>query len=88
MHIYRVSQENVLRLIWYKLKTTVFTRSAFIFSESSYFNLKFGINPIHTGGGCFSPPGQQIAQNSKTKHTITLKLGEFPKQALAKFGTL
>ena len=30
-------------LIWCKLKTTVFTRSVFIFFKSSYFNLTFGI---------------------------------------------
>ena len=36
-------QNNALCLISYKLKTTVFTRSVFIFCESSYFNLKFGL---------------------------------------------
>ena len=46
---YRVSQKNARRLIWRKLKTTVFTRSARIFSESSYFNLKFSITQPKTG---------------------------------------
>ena len=35
--------------IWCKLKTTVLTQPAFIFSESSYFNLKFGINQFKIG---------------------------------------
>ena len=43
----RVSQKkkkkNARSLIWCKLNRTVLTRSAFTFSESSYFNLKFGI---------------------------------------------
>ena len=38
-----VPKKNAHRLIWCKLKKTVFTRSTFLFSESSYFNLKFGI---------------------------------------------
>ena len=38
-----VTKKNACRLIWCKLKRTVFARSAFLFSESSYFNLKFGI---------------------------------------------
>ena len=29
------------------------------------------------GGGCFPSPGQQIAQNSKTKQAITLNLDDF-----------
>ena len=37
------------RLIWCKLKTTVFTRPAFTFSESSYFNLNFGIKQSKIG---------------------------------------
>ena len=44
---YRVSQKSARRLIWRKLKITVFTRSAFIFSESSY--LKFGIKQSKIG---------------------------------------
>ena len=37
-----VSEKDARRLIGCNLKMTVFTRFAFIFSESSYFNLKFG----------------------------------------------
>ena len=36
-------KKSARRLIRCKLKMTVFTRSTFIFSESSYFNVKFGI---------------------------------------------
>ena len=47
---YRVSQKkNARRLIQCKLKTTVFTRYAFIFAESPYFNLKFGIKLFKIG---------------------------------------
>ena len=46
---YRVSKKNARRLIRCKLKTTVFTRIDFIFSESSYFNLKFGIKQSKIG---------------------------------------
>ena len=42
---YRVSQKN----FWYKLKTTAFTRSAFMFSKSSYSNLNFGIKQSKIG---------------------------------------
>ena len=38
-----VPQKNAQRLIWCKLNATLSTRSTFIFSESSYFILKFGI---------------------------------------------
>ena len=38
-----VPKTHIRRLIWCKLKTTILTQSAFIFSESSYLNLKFGI---------------------------------------------
>ena len=37
------SRKECHRLIWCKLKRTVFIRSTFLFSESSHFNLKFGI---------------------------------------------
>ena len=41
---YWVSQKNTPD-VWFdvKLKTTLLTQSDFIFSESSYFHLKFGI---------------------------------------------
>ena len=38
-----VPKKNAHHLIWCKLKKTVFTRSTFLFSESSCFHLKFGI---------------------------------------------
>ena len=41
--MYRVSQKiNARRLTSRKLKTTALKQSAFIFSEFSYFKLKFG----------------------------------------------
>ena len=43
------TKKNAQRLIWWKLKTSVHTRSAFIFSESSYFNLKFDIKQSKIG---------------------------------------
>ena len=46
--IYQVSLKNVQRLMWCKLKTTVFTPSA-IFSESLYFKLKFDIKQSYIG---------------------------------------
>ena len=45
----RFAKKNARRLIRCKLKTTVFTRSAFILSEFSYFNLKFGIKQSKIG---------------------------------------
>ena len=38
----------------------------------------------YRGGGCFPPPGQYIAQNSKTKQAITLKLGDFSQISISK----
>ena len=38
-----VPKKNAHRLIWCKLKRTVFTRSTFLFSESPYLHLKFGM---------------------------------------------
>ena len=43
-------EENAQCLIWCKLKMTVFLRSAFLFSKSSYFNLKFEIKQSKIGG--------------------------------------
>ena len=43
------NSKNARCLIRYKLKTTVLTQSAFTFSESSYFNLKFGIKQFKMG---------------------------------------
>ena len=41
--------KNARSLIRCMLKTTIFTRSAFIFSEFSYFNLKLGIKQSKIG---------------------------------------
>ena len=48
-NIYLVSQKNARRLICCRINMTVLTRSAFIFSGSSYFNLKFGIKQSEIG---------------------------------------
>ena len=42
-------KKSARRLILCKLKTTVFTQSAFTFSEFSYFNLKFVIKQSKIG---------------------------------------
>ena len=47
--LYWVSHKKFLCLIWCELKTTVFTRCVFTFSESSCFNLKFGIKQSKIG---------------------------------------
>ena len=44
-----VPKKNAQRLIQCELKMTAFTRSAFIFSESSYYKLKFGIKQSKIG---------------------------------------
>ena len=55
--------KNTRRLIWSKLKRTVFIQLAFIFSESSYLNLKFGIKQ--------SKIGWKFAQEWLTKAKIS-----------------
>ena len=39
--VHWVSQKNFKRLIWWKLKTTAFSRPVFIFSKSPYSSLNF-----------------------------------------------
>ena len=54
-----------------------YNRSKYIFLVSANC-----VNPIHTRG-CVPPPGQSIAQNSKTEQAITLKLGDVYQIAIS-----